>query len=384
MAMGRPLLVLLCSLIIILFLMGFRLGSLVPGLNETETETIISSNSLGAIMENPINAPYKIGMYVVTRFTSATYAVRLISAFIGSAAILLFYLLVRKLLQGWVAIATTLLFATSSLLLHFSRMASADTMWLGLLALVGIGWLLRFDRHTLAVWLLACTTVSLALYVPGLAIFVTLAAIWQFRRIRPSFDQLPPLGVAACALLVSILSLPLIVSLIREPTLWRGYLGLPAQLGPLSQIIHSALQVGESLFIRAPHDPAFWLGRQPILDVFSSIMFVYGIAALTKQYKLDRTVIFLGIFLISLLWLGLTGNPHGMLLLLPFAYLLVGIGIHHLLKQWLEVFPRNPIARWLGISLLVIVIGAAANFQARRYFIAWPHNADTKAAFQQV
>jgi hypothetical protein len=381
-AMGRPMAILVISLVAISLLLTFRLGSLTPGLSENEVSTFKSSQSLATILENPVNAPYKLALYSVTRVTTNIFAIRIISVAIGGLAIVLFYFIARRFLSIYIAYGTTLLFATSSLLLHTSRLAVPDISWLVLLALFGLGWLIRFDKHKLFVWLLTCLVIGLALYIPGMVIFIVLGAIWQYRRVRTSFDQLPPLAVAACALFISIISLPLIMSLIRSPSLWQQYIGVSNGLPGFVDGIKSIGEVVYGLFVLSPADPERWLGRQPILDIFTTAMFIYGAVTLAKNYKLDRLWVIGSIFLVGLIWIAITAEYHGVLLLLPFIYILIGIGIGRLSKEWFEVFPRNPIARWIGVLLILSAMALSANFQARRYFIAWAHNSATKSVFQ--
>ncbi|MBA2279061.1 glycosyltransferase family 39 protein [Candidatus Saccharibacteria bacterium] len=380
-AMGRPFLLTVFALVSIIALMGYKLGSLTPALSEPEVATVQASDSIAEIFENPVNGPYKIVMYVVTRVTTKTIAIRMISALVGAIAIVLFFLISRKFMRTNIALAASLMFGTSSLLLHYARLATTDIMLLSLLVLVGVGYLLRFDKHVLPVWLLACFVIGASLYVPGLVIFIILGAIWQLRRVRQSFNQLSPLAIAACALIFSILSMPFVVSLIRDPNTWRAFLGLQSMFESVPEIFKEIGQVILSIFVISPNDPVYWLGKQPMLDIFTSVMFLYGLFAVTRYYKLDRIWVLAGVFLVAIIWIGLSANHHTIIVLLPFIYFVVGYGIELLIDQWFDVFPRNPIARWLGIILLISVIGSAVNFNLQRYFIAWPNNQATKSAF---
>ena len=66
---------------------------------------------------------------------------------------------------------------------------------------------------------------------------------------------------------------------------------------------------------------------------------------------------------------------------LPLLYIFIGGGLSFLLIQWLHVFPRNPIARMIGISMLSALVVLIAAYHLNRYFIAWPLSPQTKAAF---
>src|SRR5690606_6040119 len=94
--------------------------------------------------------------------------------------------------------------------------------------------------------------------------------------------------IVASSVIFGILCAPFIVSLVRDPGLWRAYLGLPAELATVIDMLKQAGTAAISLFAFSPVDVRYWLGRQPILDIFASAMFVLGIYSLVKQHKLDR------------------------------------------------------------------------------------------------
>lgn len=371
------------SLVVAAGLMLWRLGGLTPGLSETEVATHQSAASLGVIGDNMVNAPYKLWVLITTTFTDSIFGLRLAGATVGFITIILFFLLVRQILSYRIAIATSVMFATSSLLLSVSRQATPAVMLLSLLTILAAGFYLRFGKRRDLGWLAVVAVVSLSLYVPGMILFIIPAAIWQFRHVRKTFDQLETRVIISASVLMGILCAPLIISLIREPALWRDYLGLPGQLAPLSDMVRQAGNTALSLFVRSPNEPGFWLGRQPVLDVFALTMFVYGLYALFKQYRLDRLWTLAGILLFALLWTSLTTYRLGVVLLLPFIYVIVGFGLQRLIDQWLRVFPRNPIARWAGSLLLAAAVCLSVNFQAYRYFVAWPNSDQTKAVFTQ-
>jgi 4-amino-4-deoxy-L-arabinose transferase-like glycosyltransferase len=382
-AMSRPVLLGIIALILVTGLMGFRLASLTPGLSTPEIATYESADSFTDILDNSVNAPYKTAVFLSTRILNNALGLRLVSAILGVITVTLFYIFAYKLLKPTVAIGVTALFATSSMLLHTTRLATPDVMLFSLLALMAIGYIVRFDKHHAVAWIAATIIIALSLYVPGMVIFILAGAIWQFRHVRRTFEELRPLIIIICATILSLLVAPIVVNLIRSPELWRAYLGIPSELAPVSSMVKEVGIGLSSLFLLAPEDPIRWLGRQPALEVFSIVMFLFGLLTLLRQYKLDRLWALFGIFILTLIWTGFTVNYLTILTILPFVYIVVGIGIENISGQWLHIFPRNPIARATGISLVVIALVLAINFQMQRYFIAWPNNSDTKQAFDK-
>jgi hypothetical protein len=380
-AMSRPVLLGIVALVLFAGILGFRLQNLTPGLSAPEIATYESSNSIGKIIDNSVLAPYKLSIFLSTTLFKSILGLRIVGAMIGLITIALFYAFARKLLKPTIAMVATALFGTSYMFLHTARLATADVMLFSLLAMVGAGYIIRFDRHSKTAWLLATAIISLSLYVPGMVPFIFIGAIWQFRYVRRSFEELPPLIIGACSTLFSIIIAPIAINLVRSPELWRSYLGLPTVFAPV-EVMAKEIAIGlASLFVYAPSDPIRWLGRQPALDIFIITMFLCGFVALIGRYKLHRLWAFLGIFIISCLWIGLTVNYRGIIIVLPFIYIIAGMGIERLLDQWLDVFPRNPIARWTGSILMLAAVLLSVNFQLQRYFVAWPHNLETKQVF---
>lgn len=380
-AMWRPVLLGFAALIAIVGLMGWQLTSLTPGLSQPEIDTYNATRSAGQIIDNSVNAPYKTAVLIATKMADNTFGLRITGAALGAIAIVLFYLLARKLLSDTAALLATLLFASSNLLLVVSRSATANVMFLSLLAIIGVGYLIRFDKRQALAWILASIVIGASLYVPGLIIFILIAAIWQFRHCRRSFESLTPTIIIAASVLLSLIVAPLVISLIRSPELWREYLGLPSVFATPLEMIKDTLRAASSLFVYSPSNSVYWLGHQPVLDVLASVLFIFGSIRVLQRYKLDRAWLLFGILALTLVWIGITGNLLYLVMILPFIYLIIGFGIQELLGQWMRVFPRNPIARSVGLCLMVVAVALAANFQLRRYFIAWPNNSETKQAF---
>lgn len=362
--------------------MLFRLQGLTDGnLSEIELQTAQSANSVSVILENMVNAPYKTAVYVSTSVFDSVFGLRLVGAVIGGLSIVLFYLLTRKLYGTYISVLAAAMFGSSSLLLHNARLATPNVMFLALIALIAVGFYLRFGKRKDIGWPLAAATVALSLYTPGMFIFVLLAGVWQFRHVKASFEQLKTPFVIASSVIFSLLIAPLVISLIREPSIWRDYLGLPETLMPLGEMARHAGTALASLFAISPEDPVRWLGRQPALDIFATTMFAYGAFRLAKQYRLGRLWLILGTFVLATAWIGATGQRGAVLILLPVVYLVVGIGTQNFINAWLKVFPLNPIAKTVGSILLLAAILLSINFQVYRYFVAWPHADATKGVF---
>ncbi|MBS0555230.1 MAG: hypothetical protein JSS47_22320 [Proteobacteria bacterium] len=134
------------------------------------------------------------------------------------------------------------------------------------------------------------------------------------------------------------------------------------------------------LFIGGPRKPDLWLGKAPILDVFTLAMFLIGLYFYVSHWRSSRSKLLGSLFLAGAILVAL-GGPVSLSLLVPLLYIVAATGITYLVKEWLQVFPLNPIARNIGLALVAIAVMMACAYNLRAYFIAWPHNRPTAAVF---
>ena len=381
--MWQPASAFIIGSVIIAALFAYQIGSLVPGSAAVETNTKVSSESVQNILENPVNAPYKFAQYTVQHINKGVDAQRLVSGLAAGITIVLFYLLARRFCSTYAAWLATALYATSSSLLHNGRLISPQVTLLLLFVLFACGYHLRFSKKRTRSWLVSAAALGIALYTPGLLYFVIGGIIWQYKTIRKAKDKPTPAVIATCAAVVLVLLIPLILGFVREPSLWHEYLGIPTAWPGLSKLLINIVAVPAGLFLLAPENPVYRLGHQPLLDIFATTAFILGCYKLLKQRRLDRAVLLGGLFILATLFTAVTGNYENSFILVPFVYLVVGIGLSYLLDEWNKIFPLNPLARWVALIVISLAVIISCNFQTRRYFIAWPHNAVTRSVFSQ-
>ena len=367
--------------IIIGMLFSYRVGNLVPGASQAEINTRTSSQTLEVILDNPVNAPYKTAQYISRHVHKSIAVERLISGLAAGLTIVLFYLIARRFCSQYAATVSTVMYALSSSLLANGRMASAQITLLLLFVLFVCCFHLRFNKHRTRSWLYSAVILGVALYTPGLIYFIIAGAIWQYRAVRRDHERPSAILLGTWCAVVIVILLPLIIGFVHTPEIWREYLGIPKSLPNITSAIKTLLSVPAGIILVAPKNPLYRLGRQPLLDIYAAAMLLFGIFALVKRYRLDRLILFSGIFILSALFTALTGNYETSFILLPFVFLTVGMGIGLLIDEWNKVFPFNPLARWMALVVMTLAVAVSCNFQARRYFIAWPHNATTKATF---
>jgi hypothetical protein len=368
--------------VLLLCLYGYRLGTLVPAYSAPEIAARQSSSSIQEIADNPINLPHKTGQFLLLKLGKrGPAAMRAVSVLFAIAAVWLFYSLLMRWHTQRIAVLGTTLFATNSWFLHSARLGTPDILLTAIVAIICCGFYIRFGRVRSQAWLVTSLVVGLALYVPMMAWFIVLGGLWQSKRIVESFRLLATPVVIACIGIVIGLLLPLAVAIMRQPDLWHELTGIPQSFAPVKETAEAALNTLSMFFYKAQANPVHWLGRLPILDIFAGVMFIFGVYAYAYKLRLHRTQLLIVTIIIGTVLVALSMDYQNVTLLLPVIYLIVTAGVTLMLQQWFTVFPRNPIARNIGLGMMVGALVLACSYQVINYFVAWPNNPDTKAAY---
>jgi len=365
----------------VVVLLWFVLGSLVPGLSESEVFQKASSATWRALLDNPLGAPYKLLQFGPQYFKhQEPWLLRSASAAVGLLTVCCFYYILNQWYTRRVAILGTILFVCSAWFLHTARLGTESVMYTLLIAVVACTiWLQKSHGHILAV-LTGGALLIVLLYIPGMIWFVVPALLWQSQRISGLLSRQNPAVLTVLTLLGVVAMAPLGWGLFQEPSLIRAYFGLPQVFPAPLDIIKNTFSVPYHVFLRGPHNPETWLARLPMLDWFSVVMFVVGGYAYYLKRRLDRTVMLVYVGIMGCILIGL-GGPVTLAVLLPFIFLVIAGGLALMLQQWFTVFPHNPVAKTLGACLMTIAVLMSSYYNINHYFIAWPNNPETKQVF---
>lgn len=368
--------------LVLLFM--YKIGSLPAGLSQNEIQALGSAQTWQAVLNNPLYAPHKVLILTLQTIGFHDKAVlRGVSACWALITTGLFFSILKRWYPKRIAILGTLLFTTSTWYLITSRLLTPEILQSGVVILLAVGGWLRYSHARISPVLLAVGSAAILFYIPGMLWLLIGAAIWQWPNIKIALKESSVLIAFSLTLLFLILIGPLLFAIVRNPSLGRELVGLPSSMPSLQQVIKGFVDIPLALFLRAPLDPVHWLGHLPLLDIFSTVMFGLGLYSFYFQLRLDRAKLLFGAgFIISVL-IALSGTLT-LTMLLPLVYIVVAAGLSLFLRQWLTVFPRNPLARTLGYSLLIIVVLAACFYQVSRYYVAWQHTPATKQAYSHT
>jgi hypothetical protein len=362
-------------------LLAWRLGTLLPGYTQQSLEVYQSSLHLNDVLHNPINAPFSLLAYAVSLLHShhSLLYLRMGTAAMAFAVLVIFCLLLRHWHSARTAFFGTLLLGTSSAFLHTARMGTPVILMFGLFALVACGVWLRTTNSRLAV-VLGLLLAALLVYVPGMVWLIGLGLVWQWKAVDSTFKKHLGAVTLGGLLFVGLLA-PLVLGLFKHPALSKQLLNMPAQGWPNPfTVLHNLINVPLHIFVRGGSDGATVLSQVPMLDFFSTAMFLLGGYLYLRYIGLHRSNLLIAIFLAGAGVISLGGTATAALLL-PFLYVVIAVGVNYMFEQWFAVFPRNPIAQGVGLVAVGFVVTLACAYHLRLYFVAWPQASDTQGYF---
>lgn len=355
-------------------------------LSHAEIQTLQTTGSWHEIIAHAAFMPYfaaeRLSQLLIPHHP--VFAIRLPSVLFALVAILALLYVIRR----WYGQRTTLLalflLTCSAGLLHLGRLGVSDITFVTaislLLAVHASMQHCNGRSKIVAGWLVAC---ALALYIPGMVWFVGFEVWWQRKRLKSFWQQ----AGWSRRIILSIGSLvvvaPLIYSLVRHftGTSLLTLAGLPSSWPGFIEIGKNAAAVILFTILRTPADPVRWLGHTPLFAAFMAVGFVAGLLFYGLHWRSERSH-HLAIYSLLTFLLIAAGGPVTRALALPLVYIIALGGIAYLLHTWLRRFPKNPVARQVGILLITVATVLTCAYNLRHYFVAWPHSSDTRAVFE--
>lgn len=391
----RPALIGTIITLAVVALYTYKLATLVGGLDTVEfanwQHIVLKSLHPVDIARNATWLPHTLWLYILQLLhisgSFAVYALRGFSVALALLATGSFYILLRRWYSLRLALMGTILLAGSSWMLHVGRYASQEVLYL--LPLVTIAaWSQVQASHYRAVSV-SVTFISaiFCLYIPGLMWVIVPALFWQRKVLRKALRSISP-GVAISVMVLSVfLVIPFVVSLvwpaagISNLQVAKAFAGIPATLPTFSQFLQNIESIPKSLFLATNGNAALFTGHIPVLGAFGSVMFILGLYDFIRHsIHLDRTKIVVLYILLGIALIGVTGIS-AFTVLIPVVFLTIANGMRFMLQEWLSVFPRNPVARGVGIGIVTFAVALSVSYHLMTYYVAWPNAQATKALF---
>lgn len=350
-----------------------KIGSLAPT-TVYEQPGYLQAQSGKDFYDDMANAPLRGVYYAINSLSDNTLYLRLAAALVAALATITLFLVLKRITTIRVTLLTMLMFVTSSWVLHTARFANIEVLYLLVipaLFLVGLWATSKADDNKLP---LSVLLLSVILYVPGAWLFLLAGAIIYWKQIKRIWCKISlGLRLGGLGLLLVLIS-PLVFSFSQRSEALFEWLGV-RNFDDLSlqQIGSNLLFIPDALFFSGIDEPTAWLKGTPILDFFAVAMFIIGIFAYRKSSSPTREYMVFSSLAICILLVAV-GGPSRLGLIIPLVYFLIARGIAYMLQSWFTVFPRNPMARSIGISFIIAAVFISSSYQLQRYFIAWPNS----------
>jgi len=367
-----------------LFLFTFRLSSLNTGMNKYEINTISSSSSLTDLISNSSNLPYRFFIYLTNSiYPHHIFFYRLTSVIWALLFIYIFYLVIKKKFGPNIATILGLLLMTSAWVLHTSRTAVPDVLYLSTILIFWFREYLKENRNLNKLFLVLVSMIVFYLYVPGMIWIGLIGILWQRKIIKELLSRLERKYILLIGFYGLLLSIPLIFSIVHQPSNLLTIIGLPNSFPNLLKTLTNLLLLPYNILISMHQNSILWLGVAPLFDFFTSSLVLFGLYRYIREWPNNYIKIILVTILVASFLYAL-GGPVTITMLIGSLYLIAATGLSFLITKWFRVFPKNPIPRILGSLLIILAVFVAVIYNTRSYFVAWPNNSKTSQYYKNL
>jgi hypothetical protein len=371
-------------LVALIFLL-YRLSEIGQGLSAQEKiiQDHLIQNSIGLhyLYHNLVFLPYNVGLYVLEKTKiHSLFSIRFVGVVFGVIAAIEFFYLIRRLFGNFIASLTTLVFIDSLWFLQAARTQQSAILYcVGILTVALIGFIKHNENHKTLKLIISLISASLILYIPGMIWFLLALVIIKRKRVVEIIKSFKPYETVAAALVFLLIISPILAYSVQQPSLLRQLVGLPTVISP-HVMFTRFYSLPSDVFLRTVHPTYLNLGHLPALDIFSTVLMVLGVVWLYLKSKINVIIsICIGLSIGWVLYV-LGGSIYT---IIPLLLIFFASGISYLIKQWFTVFPRNPVAQKLGLTLLALAVISIAIYHANQFYIAWPRTSQTISIFSQ-
>ena len=265
------------------FLLLYKLTSLVRGVSASESNLISASQTaFSNIFSNPVDLPIHILRRMLIKLlpNHQLFGLRFINIVIGLILLISMLYIIKIWYGNRAVIYGFFILSSSAWLLHISRIGSDNIMLLASLPIIFAG-LVALDEYpqswkilflNLGIWLLL-------IYSPGIFWFLLINFFFYRHSIAEAFSNLSNKFRVIAGLIIILGLTPLIYGLINQANLniILAISGLPADLPQWSNLLNNVYHNLIFINFYGVFSSDEWLGHLPLLDIFLSAMFLTGL-----------------------------------------------------------------------------------------------------------
>jgi hypothetical protein len=333
------------------------------------------------LWNNVVFAPYYLALMIpqyLDRY--GLFSIRSVGDVFGLISVVIFFYINWRWWGTFIAVLSTILYTTSFWFLIVSRNTGPQVLYvLAALIIILLGFVVRNEKRHETKTLLSALLALVLLYIPGMVWFILIASILQRKLIIKEFKKLPVQVKYIIPLASIIIVVPLVHGCLTNYSELKTILGFPVVFS-MHTFLKNLLYWPLIIFIRSPINSLYSIGHLAILSIFVDVMFVLGLYWIWLKRKLDRFYL-LGATIILSWVLYAIGGPVSIYLSIPFIICIAATGLAFLISQWFTVFPKNPVARTVGMVIVVIAIISVSYLNINQYFVAWPNTTSTIAVY---
>lgn len=348
------------ALATMLLIAGFYLPG---GLTDTETQSALVSDNLNPSQlfslepEELIYLPYRLLQAgTISLFGISLLGIKLPSIVLGFVSALGLLYLLNLWYRRNVAILVAIIAVTTNQFLLSSQAGQAGIAYIFLttMILVAASMITRQSAYA-KLWVIAgFVLAAISLYMP-LNIYVLIAlgltALFHPHARHLLFKSSPKAILAIGTTLFLLLISPLVIGIIKDPSILKTLLGFSENVANLAANAGSLLK-NYSQF----NNPSTGEVLAPVYGLGLVLLIGLGIYRLISAKYTAKSYI-LSIWLVLLVPL-VCLNPGFVSITFVPVVLIIALAIDYLIRSWYRLFPRNPYARIFGLlPLAVLVIG---------------------------
>lgn len=344
------------------------------GLSNHEIQSVIKSGTIGFNIAtiDMINLPYHILQNMSFHiFGISILSIKLPSIILAFLSVIGIVLLLRQWFKPSIAMLASLIAITTGQFLFIAQNGTPDILyvfWPVWLILIACQIQIQKKLKNLLV-IIFFAIATLSLYTP-LSIYVLIVmalAIILHPHLRFMIKRLSKLGLFFGLITIVLISAPLILALIKVPSLGLTLLGIPTSWPNIYTNILSL--VNQYVGFVSPANKTI---ITPFFELSSFLLIALGSYFVFKTRQTAKSYLLI-LWLILLLPIIVFSPNHTGITFLPLTLLLAS-GLNGLLAHWYELFPRNPYARIGGLVPIVILIGVIVLSGVNRYVYGYRYD----------
>lgn len=366
---------------VLLVLLVWRLGTMVPGLSPAEAVAQAGSSSLSSIFHNPINAPQRLLQYgFQTTGQNGAFWLRLASVLFAVFFAYCFYSISRRWFGRFTGMMGALLLIGMPWFVLSARSAQPTVMMLSFLAvLAAYDWFQRSDKPLLP-WLALVVASAVCVYSPGGAWLILASLLLVRKSFAAVSEKLGTKRLTTGFTLGFLLLVPLGWALVLNPGIWHDFLLIPSHWQAPLTLVKSIAWSALALVWRAPYHIDITLDRLPLMNITLIVLSLLGLFVFWTKARKELYGL-LALATVGVLLSGINHNLYLLTLCLPSVGLISAAGLRYLYGEWRSVFPLNPLPKALALVLICLLVGLHLIYGARYALTAWPNSVATESTY---